>query len=168
MCPSSIACPSSVCTSILVNIGSRASQGGDPLRPPVGATRRRGCVELESMSADGWYDGAWNDWRWKTPDYWSSSSSSMPVAYSWTWEWQHHAPRSHQWSSVDTTNNDPRQCGDEWDEVLASFNGTNFSQYEKQVRVFECNTRVAPERRAGKLSEKHGQHRRVLKFCSIT
>ena len=25
------------------------------------------CVELESMAAEGWYDGAWNDWRLEDP-----------------------------------------------------------------------------------------------------
>ena len=32
------------------------------------------------MAAEGWCDGTWNDWRWKTPDHRSSSSSSIPQA----------------------------------------------------------------------------------------
>ena len=70
------------------------------------------------MAAEGSHDGAWNDWRWKTPDHWSSSSSSIPRA-GWTWHgWKRHPPWSNQgwlpWNSpVDTTSKDPRQYGGE-------------------------------------------------------
>ena len=106
-----------------LNIGSGASLSKDPtlsgrLCEP---TRRRDCVELESMNAEGtWYDGTWNDWCWKTPDHWSSSSSSTPQAYSWTWHDWEHSPWSNQWNSpvdtqwnspVGTTSSDLRQYG---------------------------------------------------------
>ena len=90
-----------------------------------------------------WYDGAWNDWCWKTPDRWSSLSASNPQA-GWTWYWEHHSPWSNQWNSpvdtqwnstVDTTSSDPRQCGDERDEVIPSFDGTDFRQFETRVRL---------------------------------
>ena len=128
------ACPSSVCTSPMVNIGSGASRGGDPVRPPEGATRRRDCLERKSTKAEGWYDGTWNDGCLKAPDYWSSSSSSLPAAYSWMWPWEHHSPWSNQWNSpvdtqwnspVDTTSSDPRQCGDGRGEVIPSFDGAD-------------------------------------------
>ena len=45
-------------------------------------------------------------------------------------------------------------CGDGWGEVIPSFDGTDFSQFEKRVRLFESNTRVAPQRRVGKLLER--------------
>ena len=74
----------------------------------------------------------WNYWCWKTPDDWSSSSSSTLLAYSWMWRWEHQTPWSNQWNSlVDTTNNDLRQCGDGWNEVILSFDGTDFSQFER-------------------------------------
>ena len=66
------------------------------------------------MPAEGWYDGTWNDWRWRTTGQWNSSSSSTPQA-GWTWhDWERPSPwskqGSSQWSSpVDTTSNDPRQ-----------------------------------------------------------
>ena len=77
------------------------------------------------MAAEGSHDGAWNDWRWKTPDHWSSSSSSIPRA-GWTWHgWKRHPPWSNQgwlpWNSpVDTTSKDPRQYGGERSEVIPS------------------------------------------------
>ena len=62
---------------------------------------------------------------------------------------------SPQWNStVDTTSNDPRQYGDGWDEVIPSFDGADFRQYERRVRLFVSHTRVVPERRAGKLLER--------------
>ena len=105
----------------------------------------------ESMNAEGtWYKGTWNDWRWRAPDRWSSSGSSTPQAYSWTWhDWEHHSPWSNQWNSpVDLTSNDPRQHGDGRGEVIPSFDGTDFRQYERPVRLFVSHTRVAPQRRA--------------------
>ena len=77
------------------------------------------------MAAEGWCDGAWNDWRWKTPDRRSSSSSSIPRA-GWTWhDWRRYPPWSNQgWlqsnSPVETTSNDPRQYGGERDEAIPS------------------------------------------------
>ena len=48
-------------------------------------TTRRDCVKLESMNAEAtWYDGTWNDWRWRTPDRWESLSSTNPQG-GWTW-----------------------------------------------------------------------------------
>ena len=93
----------------------------------------------------------------------SSSSSSTPQAYSWTWHWSiipldqtsGIRPVDTQWNSpVDTTGSDPRQFGDGPGEVIPSFNGTYFIQYERRVRLFVSNTRVAPETRAGKLLER--------------
>ena len=107
------------------------------------------------MDAEGaWHEGTWNFWCWKTPDDWRSPSSSTPVAYSSTWHWEHHSSWSNQWNSVDTTNNDLRQCGAGWSEVIPSFDGTDFSQFERRVRLFESNTRVAPQRRVQKLLER--------------
>ena len=73
------------------------------------------------MAAEGWYDGTWNDWRWKTPDHWSSSSSSNPRA-GWMW----HDERQHSpwlpWNlPVDVTSNDPRQSSDERSEIIPSW-----------------------------------------------
>ena len=80
------------------------------------------------MAAEAWYDGTWNDWCWKTPDHWGSSSSSNPRA-GWMW----HDARQHSlwlpWNlPVDVTGNNPRQSGDErgeviplWDEIEASW-----------------------------------------------
>ena len=60
-----------------------------------------------------------------------------------------------QWNSqVDTTSNDPRQYGDGRGEVIPSFDGADFRQYERRVRLFVSSTQVAPERRAGKLVER--------------
>ena len=99
------------------------------------------------------------------PDHWSFSSSLTPQAstqHSWTghngnWEryslWSKRG--SPQWNSpVDTASNDPRQCGDGWREVIPSFDGTDFRQCERRVRLVVSHTRVAPERRAGKLLER--------------
>ena len=38
--------------------------------------------------------------------------------------------------------------------MIPPFDGTDFRQYERRVRLFVSNTRVAPERRAGKLLER--------------
>ena len=38
--------------------------------------------------------------------------------------------------------------------MIPTFDGTDFRQYEMRVRLFVSNTRVAPERRAGKLLER--------------
>ena len=54
-------------------------------------------------------------------------------------------------SVVDTMSNDPRQYGDGRGEVIPSFDGTDFRQFERRVRLFLSATRVAPARRAGKL-----------------
>ena len=60
-----------------------------------------------------------------------------------------------QWNSpFDTTSSDPRQYGDGRGEVMPSLDGTDFRQYERRVRLSVSNTRVAPERRAGRLLER--------------
>ena len=60
-----------------------------------------------------------------------------------------------QWKSpIEVTSNDPRQYGDGRGEVIPTFDGADFRQYERRVRLFASNTRVAPERRAGKLLER--------------
>ena len=70
------------------------------------------------------------------------------------------SPWSNQWNStqwnspVDTVSNDPRQYGDGRCEVIPSFDGTDFRQNGKRVRLFVSNTRVAPARRVGKLVER--------------
>ena len=74
------------------------------------------------MAAEGWHDGTWNDWRWKTPDRRSSSSSSIPQA-GWTWhDWGRPSSWSNQgwrqWEFVDTTSSEPRQYGGERAEVI--------------------------------------------------
>ena len=62
---------------------------------------------------------------------------------------------SPQWNSpVHTMRNDPRQYGDGRSEVIPSFDGPDFRQYERRVSLFVSDTRVAPERRAGKLMER--------------
>ena len=84
-------------------------------------------------------------------------------------------------SHVDATSNDPRQHGEGRGEVIPSFHGTDFRQYERRVRLFVSNTRVAPERRAGKFLErlegrasicvkgsKTWKHTMVLRICLIT
>ena len=38
--------------------------------------------------------------------------------------------------------------------MIPTFDGTDFRQYERRFRLFVSNTRVAPERRAGKLLER--------------
>ena len=38
--------------------------------------------------------------------------------------------------------------------MIPSFDGTDFRQFERRVRLFLSTTRVAPERRAGKLPER--------------
>ena len=50
--------------------------------------------------------------------------------------------------------NDPRQGGDGRGEVVPSFDGADFRQHERRVRLCVSNTRVAPARRAGKLMER--------------
>ena len=123
--------------------------------------RRRDCVKLESMNAEETcFEGKWNDWCWRTTDHWSSSSSCSwtPQAgtpYPWTWHWERHSPWSNQWNSpIDITSNDPRQFGDGRGVVIPTFDGVDFRQYERLVRLFVSNSRVAPERRAGKLLER--------------
>ena len=62
---------------------------------------------------------------------------------------------SNQWNSpVDTTSCDAQQYGDGRGEAIPSYDGADFRQYERRVRLFVSNTRVAPERRAGKLLER--------------
>ena len=34
----------------------------------VSEKKRRDCVELESMTAEVWYDGTWDDWLWRDPN----------------------------------------------------------------------------------------------------
>ena len=76
-----------------------------------------------------------------------------PQAYSWTWHnWERLSPWSNQgsplWNSpVDTSSNDLRQYGAGRDEVIPSFDGTDFRQYERRYRLFVSNTRVAEEGR---------------------
>ena len=50
--------------------------------------------------------------------------------------------------------NDPRQYGDGRAKVIPQVDGTDFRQYERRVLLFVSNTRVAPEREAGKLLER--------------
>ena len=102
----------------------------------------------------------WNNWCWKTPDHWSSSSpcSRTPQAgtqYPWMGHWERHSLWSNQSNPpVDITINDPRQCGDGRGEVTPTFDGTNFRQHKRRVRLFASNTQVASEKRAGKLLER--------------
>ena len=79
-----------------------------------------------------------------------------PQVCSWTWhDWERHALWSNRWNSpVDVTTKDPRQYGDGQGEVIPSFDGTDFRQHERRFRLFVSKTRVAPERRAGKLLER--------------
>ena len=57
-------------------------------------------------------------------------------------------PVDTQWNSpVDTTSSDPRKYADGRGEVIPSFDGTDFRQYERRVRLFVSHTRVAPERK---------------------
>ena len=87
-------------------------------------------------------------------------ASSINPQAGWTWhQWERHSPWSNQdlpqWDSpVDITSNDPRQYGDGRSEVIPTFDGTDFRQYERRSRLFVSNTRVAPERRASKLLER--------------
>ena len=47
---------------------------------------------------------------------------------------------SPQWNSlVDTTRNDPQHYGDGRGEVIPSFDGTDFRQYGRRVRLFVFN-----------------------------
>ena len=107
-----------------------------------------------------WSDGTWNDWRWRAPDRWSSSSSSAPQAGTVLVDEAQLGTalsigRTREWNSpVDTTSNGPRQYGDGRGEVITAFDGTDFRQYERPVRLSVSNTRVAPERRAGELLER--------------
>ena len=181
-----IASPSSVHASLLVNTGGGAfflSKEATLSGRLCERSRRRDCVKLKSVTTEGtWCEGTWNDWRWKTPDHWSSLRSSTPQAYSWTWHgWEHHSPWSNQWNSLtDTLSDDSRQCGDGRGEVIPAFDGTELRQYERRARLFVSNTRVAPARRAGKLVErldvhsiharayKTWKHRMASRICSIT
>ena len=47
--------------------------------------------------------------------------------------------------------------------MIPSCDGTDFGQYERRVRLFVSNTRVAAERRAGKLLER--LEKRALDSC---
>ena len=59
------------------------------------------------------------------------------------------------WNSiVDVTSNDPLQYGDGRGEVIPTFDEADFCQCERRVRLFVSNTRVALEKRAGKLLER--------------
>ena len=59
------------------------------------------------------------------------------------------------WNSiVDVTSNDPLQYGDGRGEVIPTFDEADFRQCERRVRLFVSNTRVALEKRAGKLLER--------------
>ena len=49
--------------------------------------------------------------------------------------------------------------------MIPTFDGADFRQYERRVRLFVSNTRVAPERRAGKLERLEG---RALDSCDGT
>ena len=53
---------------------------------------------------------------------------------------------------------DPRQHGDGRGEWIPSSDGTDFRQKRRRVRLFVSRTRVAPERRAGKLLERLEGH----------
>ena len=75
--------------------------------------------------------------------------------YPWTGHWERHSPWSNQGNPpFDITNKDPRQYGDGRGDVIPTFDGTNFRQYKRRVRLFVSDTRVAPARRAGKLLER--------------
>ena len=96
-----------------------------PCQAACGSEKTTGLLEVGIHECRGtWHDGTWND-CWNTPDRQSSSSSSIPRA-GWTWyDWRRHPPWSNQgWlqsnSPVETTINDPRQCGGERDEVIPS------------------------------------------------
>ena len=75
-------------------------------------------------------------------------SSTTPQG-GWTWHlWERHSPLSNQdlpqWNApVDLTSNDPRQHGDGRGEVIPTCDGADFRQYERRVRLFVSNTRVA-------------------------
>ena len=71
------------------------------------------------MTSEGWYDGTWNDWRWKTPDHRSSSSSSIPQP-GWTLRFGQTRDGDSAISLVETTSSDPQWCGDERGEVIPS------------------------------------------------
>ena len=168
---------SSVCPSLLVNIccGASLSKGTTLTGRLCERTGRRDCVKLESMHAEGtWYEGAWNDWCWKTPDLWSSSSSCSwtPQAgtqYPWTEHWERHSPWSNQWNPpFDITSKDPRQYGDGRGDVIPTFDGTTFRRYKRRVRLFVSNTRVAPERRAVKLLERLEEYYRTWKHWMVS
>ena len=125
-------------------------------------TRRRDCVKLESTTAEG-YDGTWNDWCWKTLDHWSSSSPSNPRA-GWMWYKERYSPwlnqGSPQWNStVGHPSNDPRQSGD------FSHSTERISDSTTRVRLFVSHTRVASERRAGKLLER--LEGRAFELCEV-
>ena len=79
-------------------------------------TTRRDCVKLESMNAEAtWYDGTWNDWRWRTPDRFLSPRVQQTLKVDGrgtTFAFSNQDLP--QWNSLlDVTGNDPRQSGDE-------------------------------------------------------
>ena len=153
-----IECPSSVCPSLLVHIGYGASLS--KRRPCqaawVGRTRRRDCDDVLEDP---------------TPDHWSSSSSCSrtPQAgtrYPWMEHWERHYPWSNQWNPpFDITNTDPRQCGDGRCEVIPTFDGENFRQYQRRVRLFASTSGVHSSRVKEYITWKH---RMVLRICSTT
>ena len=117
-----IACPSSVFASLwfilVAELLEEATLSGRLCE------REDDGTAWKSVAAEGWYDGTWNDWRWKTPDCRSSSSSSILRAR-WTWhDWGRPQPSSKQgwlpWNSPADTSKDPRQYGGERSEVIPS------------------------------------------------
>ena len=117
-------------------------------------------MKLESMNAEGtWYEGKWNDWRWKTQITGvprihrtlrlDGRGTGNIIPFGQTTQWN---------SPVDTTSNDPQEYGGGRGEVIPSFDGTDFRQYERRVRLFVSNTGVAPERSAGELLERLEGH----------
>ena len=76
------------------------------------------------MAADGWYNGTWNDPRWRTPQHQGSSSLSNPRA-GWMWhDGKQHSPWLQGNLPVDVTSNDPQQSSDERSEVIPSLDET--------------------------------------------
>ena len=87
-----------------------------------------------------WCEGRWNNWRWKTPDHWSSSSScswtlQAGTQYPWMGHWERHSLWSNQWNRP----------------LIPTFDGADFRQYKRRIRLFASNTQVAPDKRACKL-----------------
>ena len=145
-------------------------------------TRRRDCVKLESMNAEGtWYEGKWNDWRWRTPDHWSfkldGCGTRNDILLGRTRD-RHSAIRP-----VDTTSTVPRQYGDGRGEVIPSFDGTDFRRHERRGLLFCVQYTSDPTQREGLESfwsdskdmrsicvkkSRTWKHRMVLRSCLIT